>query len=83
MGWVANVVPFAYAFREDLEEKIVFLGCKLGVTPHRREQIQALKRHFKDRFTAITDHSVPVQDRGEFAGIKVYLCPEERKFADR
>jgi hypothetical protein len=81
MSWVANVVPFAYAFREEVEEKIVFLGSKPGVTPHRREQIQALKRHFKDRFTAITDHSVPVQDRGQFAGIKVHLCPEGRKFS--
>jgi hypothetical protein len=81
MSWVANVIPFAYAFREEVEEKIVFLGSKLGVTPHRLEQIKALKRHFKDRFTAITDHSVPVQDRGQFAGIKVHLCPEGRKFS--
>jgi hypothetical protein len=81
MSWVANVVPFTYAFREEVEQKIVFLGSKLGVTSHRLEQIQALERHFKDRFAAITDYSVPVQERGQFAGIKVHLCPEGRKFS--
>jgi hypothetical protein len=81
MSWVANIIPFAYPFQEEVEEKIVFLGSKLGVTPHRLEQIKALKRHFKDRFTAITNHSVPVQERGQFSRIKAHLCPEGRKFA--
>jgi len=81
LSWVANVVPFAYPFQEEVEEKIIFLGSKLGTTPHRTAQINALKRHFKDRFSAITDHSVPVQDRGRFGSVKVHLCPEGRKFA--
>jgi hypothetical protein len=81
LSWVANVVPFAYPLRETVEEKIIFLGSKLGTTPHRKAQIDALKRHFKDRFTAITDHSIPVQDRGQFPSIKVHLCPEGRKFS--
>jgi hypothetical protein len=80
LSWVANVVPFAYPFREIVEEKIIFLGSRMGTTPHRRAQIDALKSHFKDRFSAITDHSVPVQDRGQFGSIKVHLCPEGRKF---
>ena len=80
-SWVANIVPFAYSFRETVEERIVFLGSKLGATQHRLDQINALKKHFKDRFNAIIDHSVPVQNRGEFSSIKVHLCPEGRKFS--
>ena len=80
LSWVANVLPFAYPFRETVEEKIVFLGSRLGTTAHRQAQIDVLKRHFRDRFTAITDHSVPVQERGKFGSIKVHLCPEGRKF---
>ena len=81
MSWVANIVPFAYPFREEVEERIVFLGSRMGATPHRLEQINRLQRHFKDRFTAIIDHSVPVGERGQFSGIKVHLCPEGRKFS--
>ncbi len=81
MSWVANVIPFSYAFRETVEERIVFLGSKMGATPHRLEQMKELKRYFKDRFAAITDHSFPVRDRGAFSAIKVHLCPEGRKFS--
>ncbi len=79
-SWVANVVPYGYEFREDVDNRIVFLGSKLGLTPHRAEQIRALERHFGDRFFWIADHSVPVAERGRFAGIKVHFCPEGRKF---
>ncbi len=81
MSWVANVIPFAYPFCESVEERIVFLGSRMGATPHRLEQIRALKEHFANRFTAIIDHSVPVQDRGQFSAIKVHVCPEGRKFS--
>ncbi len=81
MSWVANIVPFAYPFQEKVEERIVFLGSKMGATPHRLEQINRLKKHFKDRFEAIIDYSVPVGERGRFSGIKVHLCPEGRKFS--
>lgn len=81
MSWVANVVPFSYPFHEEVEERIVFLGSKMGATPHRMEQIRQLGEHFKDRFSAIIDHSVPVAERGRFGSIKVHLCPEGRKFA--
>ncbi len=80
MSWIANVVPFAFPFREKVEERIVFLGSKMGATPHRLEQIRRLEQHFGHRFTAIIDHSVPVGERGQFSSIKVHLCPEGRKF---
>ncbi len=80
LSWVANIVPYRYAMREAVEERIVFLGSRLGVTEHRMEQVRALEAHFGNRFTCITDHSVAVADRGRFAGIKVHLCPEGRKF---
>ncbi len=80
ISWMANIVPFTFPFREKVEERIVFLGSKMGATPHRLEQVNELKRHFKDRFTAIIDYSVPVAERGQFSGIKVHLCPEGRKF---
>jgi hypothetical protein len=81
MSWVANIVPFAYPFRATVEDRIVFLGSKMGATPHRLEHIKELKKHFGDRFTAIIDHSVPVQERGSFSAVKVHLCPEGRKFS--
>ncbi len=80
LSWVANIVPYQYALREAVEERIVFLGSRLGLTEHRMEQVRALEAHFGNRFTCITDHSVAVADRGRFAGIKVHLCPEGRKF---
>lgn len=81
MSWVANVVPFAYPFKESVEERIVFLGSALGLTQQRIDQIRALKAHFHDRFAAFTDHSIPVPERGQFSDIKVHLCPEGRKFS--
>ncbi len=79
-SWVANVVPFATPFNEAPEEKILFLGSQLGLTPHRQRQIDFLKRKFKDRFIASCDHSVAVSDRAALNRCKVGLCPEGRKF---
>jgi hypothetical protein len=79
-SWVANVLPFAVPFREEPEEKILFLGSELGLTPHRQRQIDFLRTRFKDRFTAIHDHSVPIAERDGLARFKVGLCPEGRKF---
>jgi hypothetical protein len=77
---VANVVPFAVPFSEDAEERLVFLGSGLGLTAERREQFRSLEAHFGERFTCITDHSVPVGERARLARIKVHVCPEGRKF---
>jgi hypothetical protein len=79
-SWTANIVPYSYPFQEQVEERIVFLGSKLGLTPHRQEQVEALKNHFKDRFEGIFNHSVPIQERGRFGRFKVHLCPEGRMF---
>jgi len=80
-SWVANVVPFAVPFNEAPEEKILFLGSQLGLTPHRERQIAFLQKKFADRFTAIHDHSLAVAARGKMNRYKVGLCPEGRKFA--
>ena len=79
-SWVANVVPFASPFGEAPEKKIVFLGSRLGLTPHRQRQIDFLQEKFRDRFTAISDHSVAVADRAGLARYQVGFCPEGRKF---
>lgn len=80
-SWVANVVPFATAFVESPEERIVFLGSKMGVTPHRQRQLDFLKKRFRDRFVAIHDHSLQVGERHLLAErFKVSVCPEGRKF---
>lgn len=79
-SWVANVIPFAAPFNEQPEEKILFLGSQLGLTEHRKRQIEFLKRRFKDRFVASHDHSVSVADRFSLNRFKVGLCPEGRKF---
>ncbi|HKB92565.1 MAG TPA: hypothetical protein VKC60_18765 [Opitutaceae bacterium] len=79
-SWVANVVPFTAPFVEEPEEKIIFLGSQLGLTDHRKRQIDFLKNKFKDRFIAILDHSMPVAQRNSLARYKVSLCPEGRKF---
>lgn len=79
-SWVANVVPFAVPFNEAPEEKILFLGSQLGLTPHRQRQIDFLKTKFKDRFVASCDHSVAVAGRDALNRYKVGLCPEGRKF---
>jgi hypothetical protein len=80
-SWVANLVPFAAPFCDEPEEKILFLGSQLGLTPHRKRQIAHLQAVFKDRFVASTDHSVSVGDRYSLNRYKVGLCPEGRMFA--
>ena len=79
-SWVANLVPFATPFIEDPEDKIIFLGSRLGLTPHRQRQIDYLQKEFRDKFTAICDHSLPVSARAGLARHKVSFCPEGRKF---
>lgn len=79
-SWVANLVPFATPFAERPEEKIIFLGSKLGLTPHRQRQIDFLSRVFRDKFTAICDHSLSVADKASLTRYKVGFCPEGRKF---
>ena len=79
-SWVANVVPFALPFNETPEERILFLGSKLGLTDHRKRQIKFLGKNFGDRFVAVHDHSISVADRATLNRFKVSLCPEGRKF---
>jgi hypothetical protein len=79
-SWVANLVPFATPFAELPEEKIIFLGSKLGLTPHRQRQIDFLSKRFRDKFTAICDHSLSVADKARLTCYKVGFCPEGRKF---
>jgi hypothetical protein len=79
-SWVANVIPFSVPFNEAPEEKVLFLGSQLGLTPHRQRQIDFLQKKFKDRFVSYSDHSVSVADRNSLNRFKVGLCPEGRKF---
>jgi hypothetical protein len=80
-SWVANVEPFSPAWVEAPEERILFLGSQMGVTPHRRRQIDFLQRRFRDRFVAIHDHSLQMSERHLLAQrFKVSVCPEGRKF---
>jgi len=79
-SWVANVVPFSLPFNERPEEKILFLGSKLGLTEHRQKQISFLQKTFGPRLVAIHDHSVGVAERASLNRFKVSLCPEGRKF---
>lgn len=80
-SWVANVEPFGTEFVDEPEGRIVFLGSKMGVTPHRQRQIDFLKKRFGERFVAIHDHSVQVSERHLLAQrFKVSVCPEGRKF---
>lgn len=79
-SWVANVLPFSVPFNEAPEDKILFLGSQLGLTPHRQRQIDFLRKKFKDRFVCFSDHSVSVVDRNSLNRFKVGLCPEGRKF---
>ena len=74
-SWVANVVPFTVPFNEAPEEKILFLGSQLGLTPHRQRQIDFLHEKFGERFVALHDHSVAVADRDGLSRFKVGLCP--------
>jgi hypothetical protein len=80
-SWVANVIPFAAPFVDEPEERIVFLGSELGLTPHRERQIEFLRSTYGDRFVAIHDHSLAVADRSSLGRYKVALCPEGRKFS--
>lgn len=81
-SWVANVTPFAVPFVEEPENRIVFLGSKMGLTPSRRRQIEFLQAKLGDGFCAIHDHSVPVAERHLLArSFKASLCPEGRKFS--
>lgn len=80
-SWVANLVPRAAPFHDSPEEKILFLGSQLGLTPHRRRQIDFLRQAFKDRFVASHDHSVSVAGRFSLNRFKVSVCPEGRHFA--
>ncbi len=80
-SWVANVVPFAVPFNDTPEEKILFLGSQLGLTPHRERQIAFLQKRFGDRFVPSHDHSVAVADRDALNRFKAGFCPEGRKFA--
>jgi hypothetical protein len=80
-SWVANLVPFATPYNENPEPKILFLGSKLGLTDHRKRQINHLQKKFGDRFTAIHDHSVGVQELTTLNRFKVGVCPEGRMFS--
>jgi hypothetical protein len=79
-SWVANVVPFAVPFNETPEEKILFLGSQLGLTPHRERQFAFLEKKFPGAFAASRDHSVAVSARAALNRYKVGFCPEGRKF---
>jgi len=79
-SWVANCVPWEAPFDEAPEERILFLGSQLGLTDHRRQQIEFLRNRFKDRFLAIYDHSLPVAERARLGRYKASLCPEGRRF---
>lgn len=80
-SWVANLVPFAAPFCEAPDERILFVGSRLGLTPHRRRQVDFLRARFKDRFVAVCDHSLPVSERLALsARFKVSVCPEGRMF---
>ncbi len=79
-SWVANLIPLSIPFNESPEEKLLFLGSKLGLTPHRQRQLDFLAARFGDRLVAVHDHSVSVADRGQLNRYKASLCPEGRKF---
>ena len=80
-SWVANMVPFAESFNEAPEERILFLGSQMGLTPHRRRQLDFLRERFGDKLVASYDHSVAVTARGALNRYKVGFCPEGRMFA--
>jgi len=80
LSWVANLLPFEAPFNEQPEERIIFLGSEMGLTPNRRAQVEFLRERFKDRFLPFHDHSVSVGSRLSLGRYKVSLCPEGRKF---
>lgn len=80
-SWVANLVPYAAPWVEEPENKILFVGSQLGLTPHRHRQIDFLRTTFRDRFVAVCDHSLAVTERLSLGvRFKVGVCPEGRKF---
>ncbi len=79
-SWVANVLPFATPFEENPEERVVFLGSEMGLTPHRRRQIGYLRARLGERLVVHDDHSLAVSERGSLRRFKAALCPEGRKF---
>jgi hypothetical protein len=80
-SWVANFAPGEAGFDPAAEERIVFVGSQLGLTPHRRRQIEHLAARFGDRFTAICDHGLPVEARTGLSRFRAGFCPEGRMFA--
>jgi hypothetical protein len=80
-SWVANFVPFSVPFNDAPEEKVLFLGSQLGLTPHRQRQLDFLRKRFHDRVVDHHDHSVSVAARGALNRFKVGFCPEGRMFA--
>lgn len=79
-SWVANVIPYSIPFCETPERKIVFLGSKLGLSPHRQRQLAFLEAKLGAALVAIHDHSLAVADRGRLAHYQAAWCPEGRKF---
>ncbi|MES9902754.1 MAG: hypothetical protein ABW168_08735 [Sedimenticola sp.] len=77
---LANMIPYAHPFIEEVNKQIVFLCSSMGLTGHRKKQVDHLQKHFKDRFLAIYDHSIPMNQRGGLAKYKAHLCPEGRTF---
>jgi hypothetical protein len=80
-SWVANLRPHEVPFNEAPEPRVLFLGSRMGLTAHRRRQIEFLHATFGDRFVASHDHSVSVAERGALSRYAVGFCPEGRKFA--
>jgi hypothetical protein len=80
-SWVANIVPWSVPFNEAPDDRILFLGSQLGLTPHRKCQMDFLHRRYGERFVAICDHSVAVASRATLNRFLVGFCPEGRKFA--
>lgn len=79
-SWVANLERNEVGFVPTPEEKIYFLGSRLGLTAHRERQIRFLADRFGDRLVWSCDHSQPVGTRGDLNRYKVGFCPEGRKF---
>ncbi len=80
-SWVANFTPFSTPFQDTPDDRVLFLGSKLGLTPHRQRQLDFLRKKLGDRLVVFADHSVGVGERGALNRFKVSLCPEGRKFS--
>jgi hypothetical protein len=79
-SWVANLIPMSVPFNPTPEPRIVFLGSQLGLTPHRRRQLEFLTARYGDHFTAHCDHALAMSARGTLTRYAVSVCPEGRKF---